>query len=180
MYELSGQGQESIVYTGIQIGRGAIGSVWRIMRGDSQSSGNTESDIGELGSASGKRPIGGCRSQAGQCGTNGTDAPEGRACKSEDGARHSKESDSLLCAGISVKYAWIERHKNCWAVTRQCEVLNVSASGYFGHQRRRIADDSAIPGKRISNAALLVHIKAVHAESQRRIWLAKDLAGTSS
>jgi putative transposase len=79
-----------------------------------------------------------------------------------------------------VKYAWIERHKKCWVVTRQCEVLNVSASGYFGRQRRRIADDSAIPGKRISDAALLVHNKAVHAESQRRIWLAKDLAGTSS
>ena len=180
MYELSGQGQESIVYTGIQIGSGAIGSGWSIMCRDSQSSGDAESDIRELGSAGGKRPIGRCRSQAGQCGTNGIGATEVRACESEDGARHSKKSDGVLCAGISVKYAWIERHKSYWPVTRQCEVLNVSASGYFGHQRRRIADDSAIPGKRISDAALLVHIKAVHAESQRRIWLAKDLAGTSS
>lgn len=150
------------------------------MRSDSQSSGDAESDIRELGSASGKRPIGRCRNQAGQCGTNGIDAPEGRACKSEDGARHSKKSSGVLCAGISVKYAWIERHKSCWPVTRQCEVLNVSASGYFEHQRRRIAKDPEIPGKRISDAALLVHIKAVHAESQRRVWLAKGLAGTSS
>lgn len=78
-----------------------------------------------------------------------------------------------------MRYAWIERHKSCWPVTRQCEVLNVSASGYFEHQRRRIADALVISGKRFSNAALLVHIKAVHAESQRRIWLAKGLAGTS-
>jgi transposase InsO family protein len=54
-------------------------------------------------------------------------------------------------------------------------VLNVSTSGYFGHQRRRIADDPAIPGKRISDAALLIHIKAVHAASKGeygwpRVW----------
>ena len=166
-------------YTVEQIGSGAIGSGWSIMRGDSRSSGNAQSDIRELGSASGKRPIVGYRSQAGECGTNGIDATEGRACKSEDGARHSKKSDGVLCAGINMKYAWIEQHKSCWPVSRQCEVLNVSVSGYFGHQRRRIADDLVISGKRFSNAALLVHIKAVHAESQRRIWLAKGLAGTS-
>ena len=91
---------------------------------------------------------------------------EGRACKSKDGARHSKKSDGVLCAGISVKYAWIERHKSCWPVTRQCEVLNVSASGYFEHQRRRIADNLVISGKRLSDAALLAHIKAVHAASK--------------
>lgn len=74
-----------------------------------------------------------------------------------------------------MKYAWIERHKSCWPVIRQCEALNVSTSGYFGHQRRRIADDPTIPGKRLSDAALLVHIKAVHAASKGeygwpRIW----------
>ena len=69
------------------------------MRSDSQSSGNAESDIRELSSTSGKRPIGECRGRAGQCGTNGIDATEGRTCKSEDGARHSKKSDSVLCVG---------------------------------------------------------------------------------
>ncbi len=66
-----------------------------------------------------------------------------------------------------MKYAWIERHKSCWpGYTRQCEVLNVSASGYFGHQRRRIADDLVISGKRLSNVALLVHIKALRTASK--------------
>lgn len=74
-----------------------------------------------------------------------------------------------------MKYAWITRHKSYWPITRQCEVLNVSTSGYFEHQRRRIADDPAIPGKRISDAALLIHIKAVHAASKGeygwpRVW----------
>ena len=154
-----------VVHTGIQIGGGTIGSRWSIIRGDSQSAGYPQSDIRELGSTGGERPIGGCRSQAGKCGANGIDATESRACKGEAGARHSKKSDGVLCAGISVKYAWIERHKSCWPVIRQCEALNVSTSDYFGHQRRRIADDPAIPGKRLSDAALLVHMKAVHAES---------------
>lgn len=44
-----------------------------------------------------------------------------------------------------------------------------------GNQRRRIADDPTIPGKRISDAALLIHIKAVHAASKGeygwpRVW----------
>jgi len=65
------------VYTEIQIGSGAIGSGWSIMRGDSQSPGNAESDIRELSSTSGKRPIGECRGRAGQCGTNGIDAAGG-------------------------------------------------------------------------------------------------------
>lgn len=74
-----------------------------------------------------------------------------------------------------MKYAWIARHKSSWPITRQCEVFNVSTSGYFEHQRRKIVDDPAIPGKRISDAALLTHIKAVHAASKGeygwpRVW----------
>lgn len=55
------------------------------MRGDSQGAGDTQSDIRELGSTGGERPIGGCRSQAGKRGTNGIDATEGRASKGEYG-----------------------------------------------------------------------------------------------
>lgn len=74
-----------------------------------------------------------------------------------------------------MKYAWIERHKNCWPVTLQCEVLNVSASGYFERQRRKDTDHPEMPSKRLSDAALLVHIKAVHAASKGeygwpRVW----------
>jgi putative transposase len=42
----------------------------------------------------------------------------------------------------------------------------VSASGYFEHWRKKDADKPSRPGanKRISNEALLVHIKVIHAE----------------
>jgi len=71
-----------------------------------------------------------------------------------------------------VKYAWIERHKREWPVSAQCEVLGVSASGYHQHFSRRA---SSWQRKRLSNDALLVHIKAIHAQVKGeygwpRIW----------
>lgn len=74
-----------------------------------------------------------------------------------------------------MRYAWIERHQKRWPITLQCEVLNVSASGYFEHQRRKDSGRPATSGKRISDEALLVHIKAAHAASKGeygwpRIW----------
>jgi putative transposase len=65
-----------------------------------------------------------------------------------------------------VKYAWIAKHRGHWPVTLVCEVMGVSASGYFEHWRRKDAAKPSRPGanKRISAEALLVHIKAIHAE----------------
>lgn len=65
-----------------------------------------------------------------------------------------------------MKYAWIARHKTQWPVTLTCEVLEVSASGYFEHWRRKSADKPIQPGssQRIADAALLVHIRVIHAE----------------
>ena len=79
-----------------------------------------------------------------------------------------------------MKYAWIERHRWFWPVSVQCEVLGVSPSGYHEHFRRRASPQRR---KRLSNDALLVHIKAIHAETKGeygwpRIWkelLAKGL-----
>ncbi len=74
-----------------------------------------------------------------------------------------------------MKYAWIGRHKKQWPVTLQCEVLDVSASGYFEHRRRKGSVRPATLGKRIGDEALLIHIKAAHAGSEGeygwpRIW----------
>lgn len=76
-----------------------------------------------------------------------------------------------------MKYAWIERHKGHWPVSVQCEVLGVSPSGYHAHWRRRASPEQR---KRVSNDALLVHIKAIHAETKGeygwpRVW--KELFG---
>jgi putative transposase len=65
-----------------------------------------------------------------------------------------------------VRYAWIAQHKAHWPITLACEVLGVSPSGYFVHWRRKDTNKPSKPEvrKRISDEALLVHIKAIHAE----------------
>ena len=65
-----------------------------------------------------------------------------------------------------MKYAWIASHKANWPITLTCEVLGVSASGYFEHARRKKLDKPSEPGcdKRMSDEALLTHIRAIHAE----------------
>lgn len=59
-----------------------------------------------------------------------------------------------------MKYAWIKRHREQWPVSLACEVLGVSASGFYEHERRA----GEPPAGRVSDDTLLVHIKALHAE----------------
>jgi putative transposase len=71
-----------------------------------------------------------------------------------------------------VKYAIIQRHRRVWPIRVQCRVLGVSVSGYHQHLRRLrgIAER-----RHLSDAALLVHIRAAYAENHGaygwpRIW----------
>ena len=68
-----------------------------------------------------------------------------------------------------MKYTWIDRNKTQWPIALACEVLGVSASGYFQHQRRKkSAAANSITGlKRLSDEALLVQIRTIHAEVRR-------------
>ena len=50
-----------------------------------------------------------------------------------------------------------------WPVSISCEVLGVNASGYFAWQRRLSADCPG-PASRYSDEALLVHMRAIHAQ----------------
>jgi putative transposase len=79
-----------------------------------------------------------------------------------------------------VKYAWIAKHKADWPITVACVALGVSASGYFEHLGKKSADRPSRTGsgKRLSDEAVLVHIKAIHAEVKREYgWprMAKEL-----
>ena len=70
-----------------------------------------------------------------------------------------------------MKYAWISRHRQQWPVSLTCEVLRVSVSGYYEHERRA----GKPPFGRLSDDALLVHIKTLHKEVREeygwpRIW----------
>lgn len=50
-----------------------------------------------------------------------------------------------------------------WPVRVACEVLEVSASGYFSWLRRRESERPGLFGRH-SDEALLVHMRAIHAE----------------
>ena len=59
-----------------------------------------------------------------------------------------------------------------YPVSLSCEVLGVSPSGFHEHRRRL---GVSLPPRRLGNDALLVHIKAVHAQSKGeygwpRVW----------
>jgi transposase InsO family protein len=61
-----------------------------------------------------------------------------------------------------VKYAFIQRHRRMWPISVQCRVLQVSVAGYHEHFVRRA---SGAQRRHLSDDALLVHIKAIHAET---------------
>ena len=62
-----------------------------------------------------------------------------------------------------MKYAFIQRHRREWPISVQCRVLEVSVAGFHEHFVRRA---SASHRRHLSNDALLVHIKAIHAETR--------------
>ena len=71
-----------------------------------------------------------------------------------------------------MRYAFIERHKRVWPISVQCRVLQVSVSGYHQHVRRR---KQMAQRRHLSDAALLVHIRAVFAANREaygwpRVW----------
>ena len=61
-----------------------------------------------------------------------------------------------------MKYAFIEHHRRVWPISVQCRVLGVSVAGYHEHWVRWASD---VQRRYLSDDALLVHIKAIHAES---------------
>ena len=55
--------------------------------------------------------------------------------------------------------------KAIWPVNLSCEVLGVSVSGHFEHQRRQQRRRPSLPGSgRLGDEALLAHLRAIHAE----------------
>ena len=71
-----------------------------------------------------------------------------------------------------MKYAFIQRQRSHWPVSVMCEVLGVSPGGYHQHFTRKA---QGIERSRLSDDALLVHIRAIHAQSKGsygwpRVW----------
>ena len=71
-----------------------------------------------------------------------------------------------------MKYAFVQRHRRVWPISVQCRVLRISLAGYHEHFVRKA---SGAQRRHLSDDALLVHIKAIHAETRGgygwpRIW----------
>jgi putative transposase len=62
-----------------------------------------------------------------------------------------------------LKYAFINRHRRVWPISVQCRVLEASVAGYHEHFMRMA---SSAQRRHLSDDALLVHIKAIHAQTR--------------
>jgi putative transposase len=66
-----------------------------------------------------------------------------------------------------VRYAFIERHRRVWPIVDQCRVLEVCASGFRVWRKRQSSERRRASGKRVSDLALLTHIRAAFAASKQ-------------
>ena len=57
-----------------------------------------------------------------------------------------------------MKYAFIKQHADVHAVTRLCEILGVSSSGYYDWRNRKVGQRSR------ENQALVGQIKTIHSQ----------------
>ena len=67
-----------------------------------------------------------------------------------------------------MRYAFIEQHKKMWPVADQCRVLEVAVSGFRAWRKRQSGAPRAARGKRVSDLALLTHIRAEFATEPRK------------
>jgi transposase InsO family protein len=66
-----------------------------------------------------------------------------------------------------VRYAFIARHEKVWPVVDQCRVLEVAASGFRAWRKRGFGKPRATPGGRVTDLALVTHIRAAFAVSKQ-------------
>ena len=82
-------------------------------------------------------------------------------------------------------FAFIERHRTVWPIIAQCRVLGVRVSGYsqFRARQKQPAGEEPSPSKpgsvRLSDMALLVHIRAIFLEMKGAKW-SEPLARSSA
>ncbi len=63
-----------------------------------------------------------------------------------------------------MRLAWIEEHRASWPVAVQCEVLDVSRSGFYAWRKRPAS------GQAQRRESLLVEIRAIHDESRKDVY----------
>jgi putative transposase len=66
-----------------------------------------------------------------------------------------------------VRYAFIERHRKVWPIVDQCRILEVAVSGFRAWRQRPFAKPGATPGGRVTDLALVTHIRAEFTASKK-------------
>jgi transposase InsO family protein len=66
-----------------------------------------------------------------------------------------------------VRYAFIARHEKIWPIVDQCRVLEVAASGFRAWRKRGFEKPRVPPGGRVTDLALVTHIRAAFAVSKQ-------------
>ena len=68
-----------------------------------------------------------------------------------------------------MRFQFIQDHRDEFPVTRMCQVMNVSPSGYYAWRTRPVS------AREMANQELIDKIKVVHAESHTQIRVANTL-----
>lgn len=96
---------------------------------------------------------------------DGDSSAAGRECKPSHGVRHRQNSRGVLRAGHVSRYAWIQQMSKQYPVSVSCQVLEVSASGYFSWLgRRENAPGHGGPARRCSDGGQRAHSRANRAQ----------------
>ncbi|MGB0911930.1 MAG: IS3 family transposase, partial [Nitrospirales bacterium] len=87
----------------------------------------------------------------------------------EGGARYLKKSRGVLCQGTPMKYAFIRAHRQEFRLTRLCQVLEVSRSGFYAWEHRPESQRAQ------QNRLLLTRMHVLHQETReaygaRKMW----------
>jgi len=88
--------------------------------------------------------------------------------RSEDGAGYLKKSSRVLCEGVAVRYASMKELRLDYPLPHLCQVLNVSASGYYSWVDRPLSKWTR------EEARLEVEIIAAHKRT-RQVYGAEKL-----
>ncbi len=82
-----------------------------------------------------------------------------RESAAQTGERNPKKSGGVLCERSTVKYAWIDVHRDEFELAPMCDALTVSMSGY-----RSWKGGGSPTRTRLTDAQMLALIKAIHQE----------------
>ncbi|HVC29391.1 MAG TPA: transposase [Gammaproteobacteria bacterium] len=90
--------------------------------------------------------------------------------------RDFKKSRAVLCAGVVVKYTFMQAHQAGCRVTAMCRVLKVSCSGFYDWCHRQ-PSPHAVANDRLLTRIREIHLASRHTYGAVKTWQALCAAG---